>query len=161
MLNLEEGAELTLPDGVRKIVTALNFDGSLGRYGDEFDWPVATLSDGRRRDLRRMQPKTAANAVKYFVKGKMPEGWCRLTYPRSGCELRLSWPAERVPYFAVLPDEGGWQDLYGVFLEPATASLTDWTWLASVGSAPRSGLKRYTSGTWRCEWRDRRTTRHS
>ncbi len=123
MLNLEEGAELTLPDGVRKIVTALNFDGSLGRYGDEFDWPVATLSDGRRRDLRRMQPKTAANAVKYFVKGKMPEGWCRLTYPRSGCELRLSWPAERVPYFAVLPDEGGWQDLYGVFLEPATASF--------------------------------------
>ena len=82
MLNLEEGAELALPDGVRKIVTALSFDGSLGRYGDEFDWPVATLPDGRRRDLRRMQPKAARDVVKYFVKGRMPEGWCALTYPR-------------------------------------------------------------------------------
>ena len=123
MLNLEEGAELALPDGVRKIVTALSFNGSLGRYGDEFDWPVATPVDGRQRDLRRMQPKMARDVVKYFVKGRMPEGWCALTYPRSGFTLRLSWPAEQVPYLAILPDEGGWQDLYGVFLEPATASF--------------------------------------
>ncbi|MCO6453255.1 MAG: hypothetical protein J5I90_20910 [Caldilineales bacterium] len=123
MLNLEEDAELALPDGVRKIVTALSFDGSLGRYGDEFDWPVATLSDGRKRDLRRMQPKAANDVVKYFVKGRIPEGWCMLTYPQSGCELRLIWPAEQVPYLAVLPDQGGWQDLYSIFLEPATASF--------------------------------------
>ena len=123
MLNLEEGAELALPDGVRKIVTASSFDDSLGRYGDEFDWPVATLPDGRRRDLRRMQPKTARDVVKYFVKGRMPEGWCALTYPRSGFTLRLIWPAEQVPYLAILPDEGGWQDLYNIFLEPATASF--------------------------------------
>jgi hypothetical protein len=123
MLNLEEGAELVLPDGVRKIVTALSFDGSLGRYGDEFDWPVATLPGGGRRDLRRMQPKAARDAVKYFVKGRMPTGWCSLTYPASGFTLRLGWPVEQVPYLAVLPDEGGWQDLYGIFLEPATASF--------------------------------------
>ena len=123
MLNLEEGAELALPDGVRKIVTTLSFSGSLGRYGDEFDWPVATLPDGRRRDLRRMQPKAARDVVKYFVKGRMPEGWCALTYPRSGFTLRLGWPAEQVPYLAILPDEGGWQDLYNIFLEPATASF--------------------------------------
>lgn len=123
MLNLEEDARLTLPDSVGKIVTALSFDGSLGSYGDEFDWPIATLPDGRRRDLRRLQPKSAGDVAKYFVKGKLAEGWCRLSYPRSGCELRLSWPAERVPYLAVLPDEGGWQDLYSIFLEPATASF--------------------------------------
>ena len=123
MLNLEEGAELALPDSVRKIVTALSFDDSLGRYGDEFDWPVAALPDGRRRDLRRMQPKTARDVVKYFVKGRMPEGWCALTYPRSGFTLRLGWPVEQVPYLAVLPNEGGWQDLYNIFLEPATATF--------------------------------------
>jgi hypothetical protein len=123
MLNLEKGAVVALPDDVRKIVTALSFDGSLGRYGDEFDWPVATLVDGRQRDLRRMQPKTARDVVKYFVKGRMPEGWCTLTYPRSGFTLRLGWPAEQVPYLAILPDEGGWQDLYSIFVEPATASF--------------------------------------
>jgi hypothetical protein len=123
MLNLEEGAELALPDGVHKIVNALSFDDSLGRYGDEFDWPVATLPDGSLRDLRRMQPKAAREVVKYFIKGRMPEGWCELTYPASGFTLRLAWPAEQVPYLAVLPDEGGWQDLYSIFLEPATASF--------------------------------------
>jgi len=123
MLNLEEDAELALPAGVRKIVTALSFNGSLGRYGDEFDWPVTVLPAGGARDLRRIRPKTARDAVKYFVKGEMPEGWCTLTYPRSGFELRLAWPVSQVPYFAVLPNEGGWQDLYNIFLEPATASF--------------------------------------
>jgi len=123
MLNLEEGAELALPDGVHKIVTALSFDGSLGRYGDEFDWPIAALPDGRQRDLRRLQPKAARDVVKYFIKGRMPAGWCELTYPVSGFTLRLGWPVEQVPYLAVLPNEGGWQDLYSIFLEPATASF--------------------------------------
>jgi len=123
MLNLEDGAQLALPDCVRKVVIALNFDGSLGRYGDELDWPVAALPDGRCRDLRRLQERTAHTAVKYFVKGLMPEGWCTLTYPVSGFVLRLDWPVEQVPYLAVLANEGGWQDIYSIFLEPATASF--------------------------------------
>jgi hypothetical protein len=53
----------------------------------------------------------------------MPEGRSALTYPRSGCILRLEWPVEQAPYLAVLPNEGGWQDLYNIFLEPATASF--------------------------------------
>ncbi len=52
----------------------------------------------------------------------MPEGWATLTYPESGFVLRLDWPTEKVPYFAVLVDECGWQDLYSIFVEPATAS---------------------------------------
>jgi hypothetical protein len=37
--------------------------------------------------------------------------------------LRLGWPVAQVPYLAILPNEGGWQDLYNIFLEPATASF--------------------------------------
>lgn len=122
MLNLEDEAVLTLPAGVRQIVTAVRFNGSLGEPGDLFDWPVATLPDGRRRDLRQMRPKTARDAVKYFVNGRMPEGWCALSYPRSGLTLRLKFPVESVPYLALLPDEGGWDDLYSLFVEPVTAA---------------------------------------
>jgi hypothetical protein len=121
MFYLEEGAELRLPAGVRQVVTTLSFTGSLGRYGDEFDWPIARLPDGQIRDLRRIRPKTARDAEKYFVKGKLPEGWCVLTFPRSDLTLTLSFPVETVPYLAILPNEGGWQDLYNIFLEPATA----------------------------------------
>lgn len=121
MFYLEEGAELALPVGVQKVVTTLNVAGSMGNYGDEFDWPIARLPDGEMRDLRRLSPETTGRAVKYFVKGKLPEGWCVLTYPQSDLTLKLSFPVERVPYLAILPNEGGWQDLYNIFLEPATA----------------------------------------
>lgn len=121
MFYLEEGAELRLPAGVQQVVTTLSFTGSLGRYGDVFDWPIARLPDGQMRDLRRIRPKTACDAEKYFVKGKLPEGWCALTFPRSDLTLTLSFPVATVPYLAILPNAGGWQDLYNVFLEPATA----------------------------------------
>jgi galactose mutarotase-like enzyme len=121
MFNLEEGAELVLPDGVEQIVVTFDIPGKLGAYGDVFSWPVCRLRDGSPRDLHKMRPKAARDAYKYFVKGKMPEGWCGVKYPRSNISLVMSFPVEQVPYLGVLPNEGGWQDLYNIFLEPCTA----------------------------------------
>jgi hypothetical protein len=123
MFVLEEGACLRLPPGVRKVVTTLSFSGSLGRYGDEFDWPLAVQPDGVCRDLSQIRPKSVRDAAKYYVKGRLPEGWCALTYPQTGLVLQLSFPADSVPYLGILPNEAGWQDLYNIFLEPATASF--------------------------------------
>lgn len=123
MFVLEEGAELRLPAGVEKIVTAFSFSGRLGSYGDEHAWPLAVLADGAQCDLRRLNPKRTRNAEKYYVKGRLPEGWCELTYPQSGLVLRLEFPVSQVPYLGILPNEGGWQDLYNIFLEPATGML--------------------------------------
>lgn len=121
MFNLQEGAELVLPPEVSRVVTTLSFSGSLGRYGDEFPWPIFDLPDGRRRDLRQIRPPGARDAAKYFVKGKLPEGWCAVKYHQSDFSLALSFPVEKVPYLAILPNEGGWQELYNIFLEPCTA----------------------------------------
>jgi len=123
MINLEEGAELVLPSGVKEIVTVLSQDDALGTYGDHFTWPVAKLPDGQEWDLRWMKPKSARRFAKYFVRGRMPEGWCALKYHRSNLTLVLSFPVDRVPYLGILPNEGGWDDLYNIFLEPGTAPL--------------------------------------
>jgi hypothetical protein len=123
MFTLEEGAELVLPDDVQHIVTVSSPDGKMGGHGDEHTWPMTELSDGTQRDLRRIQPKASKSFVKYYVKGRLATGWCALTYPVSRLALRLSFPAEQVPYLGILPNEGGWQDLYNIFLEPATASF--------------------------------------
>ncbi|MCL5995458.1 MAG: hypothetical protein M1546_05305 [Chloroflexi bacterium] len=125
MFNLEEGVELVLPAGVRQVVTRLSFEGGMGEYGDEFTWPAFTLADGTQRDLRWLRPKHTRDADKYFVKGRMPEGWCALKYHHSDFILALSWPVEQVPYLGILSNEGGWQDLYNIFLEPCTASFDD------------------------------------
>lgn len=123
MFVLEEGAELRLPAGVEKIVTAFSMSGRLGSYGDEHAWPLANVADGKQRDLRQIGPKSTLDAEKYYVKGKLPAGWCELTYPHSKLALRLEFPVEQVPYLGVLPNEGGWQNLYNIFLEPATGPL--------------------------------------
>ena len=123
MINLEEDSELLLPPDVSRIVSVLSWNGSLGSYGDEFAWPIITQPDGQPRDLSHPRPKAANNAEKYYVKGQLSQGWCALKYHRSRFTLALSFPAETVPYLAVLPNEGGWRDLYNIFLEPSTAAF--------------------------------------
>ena len=123
MFALEEGARLALPDGIGEVVTALRFNGTLGNYGTISSWPIATDASGNPIDLRRPRTRAAGDAVKYFVRGRMPEGWCSLTYPESHLRLILRFPADRVPYLGILVNEGGWQGLYNIFLEPSTAAL--------------------------------------
>lgn len=122
MLNAEEGTRLTLPEGVNRAVCVFSYSGDLGKYGDAISWPIVSLPNGRERDLRLMRPKSVRDTAKYYVDGSMPAGWCRLDYP-NGVSLQLSFPIEKVPYLAILPNEGGWQDLYNIFLEPATATF--------------------------------------
>jgi len=121
MFNLEEGVELVLPPGIERVVATFTMGGCMDRYGEEFPWPSFQLPDGTMRDLRRIRPKETREADKYFVKGVMPEGWCGLKYHQSDFTLALSFPVEHVPYLGILTNEGGWDDLYNIFLEPCTA----------------------------------------
>jgi Aldose 1-epimerase len=120
MFNLEEGTELVLPDGIQGIVGTFGLTGNFGTYGDEYAWPFGTLPDGSQRDWRQLRPRSASDAYKYYIKGRMPAGWAALKYHRSGHSLALSFPVTQVPYFGVLPNEGGWRGYYNIFLEPCT-----------------------------------------
>jgi hypothetical protein len=51
----------------------------------------------------------------------MPEGWCGVKYHQSNFSLFLSFPVAQAHYLGVLPNEGGWQNLYNIFLEPCSA----------------------------------------
>jgi galactose mutarotase-like enzyme len=121
MFYLEEDAELVLPEGIKSVAGTFDIPGKFGRYGDEFSWPVGTLPDGSVRDFRKLRPETARDCYKYYVKDKMPEGWCGVKYRRSNFSLALSFPVATVPYLGVLTNEGGWQNLYNIFLEPCSA----------------------------------------
>ena len=123
MFNVPEGCELVLPQGVKKVVNRLSFNGSLGGFGEELDWPVCMGADGKPRDLRWMRPKSARDADKYFVKGKMPEGWCRLNYHPLQFSLQVAFPVETVPYLGILTNEMGFDNLYNIFIEPCTGSF--------------------------------------
>jgi hypothetical protein len=123
MITLEQDAELVLPEGVSGIVHTFHMGGEFGRYGDEYPWPKAVLPGGEAIDFRKLRSKSTRQAYKYYIKGSMPSGWCALTYPSSNFSLLISFPVENVPYLGILPNEGGWQDLYNIFIEPCTASF--------------------------------------
>ncbi|MBA3870531.1 MAG: hypothetical protein H0X30_15415 [Anaerolineae bacterium] len=122
MINLEDNVELVLPPKV-EAVNSVSTNGSIGSYGDEAAWPRFTSKSGEQRDLSKLRPKSTKAVEKYFVKGKMPEGWCALKYHQSNFSMALSFPVETVPYLAVLPNEGGWHDIHNIFLEPATGTF--------------------------------------
>jgi len=122
MINLEDNVELVLPPGVES-VNSVSSNGSIGSYGDEAPWPLFQAADGTLRDLSKLRPKSTRAVEKYFVKGKMPAGWCALKYHQSNFSMALSFPVEMVPYLAVLPNEGGWRDIHNIFLEPATGTF--------------------------------------
>lgn len=123
MINLEDGVELLLPEGVRQVVRTFNLGAETCQYGDEVDFPVGQMRDGAVRDFRRLRPKSAAVADKYYIKGHMPEGWAGLKFYHSDFSIALSFPLATVPYLGILPNEGGWQDLYNIFIEPCTTSF--------------------------------------
>ena len=123
MFILEEGSEIVLPGGVKKVITTISFSGRLGRYGEEHTWPSFVTKVGEKEKLNVIRSKKVKNADKYFIKGKTPQGWCALKYPKSDITLALSFPVDKVPYLSILPNEGGWNNLYNIFIEPCNASF--------------------------------------
>jgi len=119
----EEGLEIILPQGVNKIVSVFSHSSRLGNYGDEFSWPKFQNNKGKDETLNIIRPKSTRDYGKYYIKGKIPEGWCVLKYPKSNILLALSFPEEKVPYLAILPNEGGWDNFYNIFIEPCTSSF--------------------------------------
>jgi len=123
MFASEEGAEVVVPQGLDRFTTTFSNSPALGRYGDQFAWPLATLSDGSQRDMRWMRSKQAGEVYKFYFHGKLREGWCAARFHQSGIAIGLSWPQEAVPYLALLPNEGGWDDACSLYFEPSTCTF--------------------------------------
>ncbi len=57
---------------------------------------------------------------KYYFKNRLKDGWCELQYPDQKNKLKISFPDSTVPYLGILMNEGGWDDLYNIIIEPCT-----------------------------------------
>ena len=147
MLTAEKGASVRLPPGADRGICTFSKRGELGRYGEEFAWPLA--SETLRLDVLRGREQN--DTYKYYMKEPLSEGWCALDYPGSGLTLELAFPTAMVPYLALLHNEGGSHDIWGAdyynfFFEPCTAPMDrpDVAGLYGRGSVlPANGLRRW------------------
>jgi len=137
MINLENDVELVLPPGV-KSVNSVSSDGSIGSYGAEATWPQFTTKTGEHRDLSKMRPQSTRAVEKYFIKGKMPEGWCALKYHQSDFTMALSFPVKQSPIWHCYPMKVAGAISITSFLNQRQAPLIGLIWHANAKSIQQS-----------------------
>jgi len=118
MINIEEGTQVKVPDDCRQAVTVLT--NRERPFGEINDWPLFTDIHGNtyRGDVCR--PKDVKGFEKYYFNNRLSDGWCELIYPGNRNRMKISFSAATVPYLGILMNEGGWDDLYNVIIEPCT-----------------------------------------
>lgn len=122
MFQVEAGCQFVLPPECRRAKTSISLSGRIGRYGDEFDWPIWTDSKAIRHDLSLLRGPKAQDLEKYFFVERMVDGWCRLRYPSSQLTLSISFSPKEIPYLAIVVGENipGDPRTYAL-LEPCSA----------------------------------------
>jgi len=127
MINIMEGTRLILPPSSKSAMAVFSKSGRIGRYGDTFSWPFPDISIKEDR-LDVSRSTSVEDMEKYYMKDPLDEGYCLLDYP-DGKKLRLGFSPDTVPYLGILMNENGWNNngtwekLYNIFLEPCTASM--------------------------------------
>jgi galactose mutarotase-like enzyme len=122
MFQVEAGCQFILPPECRRAKTSTSLSGRIGRYGDEFEWPIWTDSKAVRHNLSLLRGPEAQDLEKYFFSDRLVHGWCRLAFPSSRLILSISFSPKEIPYLAIVVGENipGDPRTYAL-LEPCTA----------------------------------------
>lgn len=118
MVNVERGMKLILPDECKRAASVLSNGSS--KFGDIHFWPSMTDGNGNLYRADIVRGKDVRAFEKYYFFEKMKEGWCILEYPGSRNRLRIDFSTDHVPYLGILMNEGGWDDLYNIIVEPCS-----------------------------------------
>ena len=122
LLVIGEGSTVELPGGVEAIVNAQASPG-LARYGARYAYPYADEVDHEGVDLRTVPPLPLRGSWKWWVSDSLRDGWGVVRNPAGGYAVRLTFPADRVPYLGMWINNGGWSGQYNCALEPATGGM--------------------------------------
>lgn len=146
LFNCDENTVIVLPESVDKIINAFGGSERLGDYGAYHSWPVTHTVSGDAYNMSNICPETSKACEKYYVHGKIKEGWCAIYNTNTGSYVSLTFPVEQVPYLGIWLNEGGYLEQYNIALEPCTGSF-DAVDIASLRG--QVGLIKAKSA---CEW---------
>jgi hypothetical protein len=123
MLRPQAGARILLPAECKAATVGLSHSGRLGAYGSRITWPQWT-DRGKTYDLSLLRSGKEDDAEAYYFTQPLSQGWCGLEFPSPSCQLRLSFPTDRVPFLGVVVGEGLRDDpRFYALLEPCSAPL--------------------------------------
>ena len=122
LFNASEGMRFIVPADMRAVINSVPSP-VLGGYGERYEFPMARHGDGTATRLDAVPARNATGFQKYWFTGKVTEGWCILHDPRTGLDIGMTYPPDRVPYLGMWLNEGGFAGQYNIAPEPATAAM--------------------------------------
>lgn len=110
---------IVLPQHVRAVVNVLPGAG-WGEPGTQHPWPRARRADGALVDLNKIGSSSLRQCRKFYVPPDVPVDWAALQCAETGRSLTMRW-SRHAPYLGIWVDEGAYNPVATVALEPATA----------------------------------------
>ena len=138
LFNADEYTRIIMPPTVREIINVFGLRPRLGVHGEKHSWPVTRDVEGKEYDMSKLLPLGQGSFDKYYVWGRMREGWCALHNTESKMAIALSFDPAKVPYLGMWVNEGGFCNQYNVAPEPCTGAYdqidvaTQWGAVASL-----------------------------
>jgi hypothetical protein len=122
-----EHTVILLPDGTDRVVNVIS--GPVwGDAGDVYPWSRARSKDGRAWELDRVRSADRHDCRKFYLPPESPAAWAGLVDRRLGCALCMEWSPGELPYLGIWVDEGAYNLIPVVALEPSNGyydSLAD------------------------------------
>lgn len=114
----DEHTTIFLPENAREVVNVVAGE-IWGAAGERYPWPQARSKDGRSWQLDRIRPPDKHDCRKFYLPPESPVSWTVLANQRWGCSLRMEWSSDELPYLGIWVDEGAYNPVPVVALEPS------------------------------------------
>lgn len=108
-------------------------DNRLGKYGDIYKWPYATDKNGKKVDMRKVQPAESQTCDFHYAI-RLRDGWFALTDTFAKEGFGFVFPKEIFRVIWLWLVYGGWRGLYCAAIEPWTG------YPAKLDKAVKEGL---------------------
>lgn len=117
LINCEEDMEVNFPDGTQNVVNVQKSK-RLGAVDTVHSYPVTKDINGEEYRLDRVLPLSSNNTEKYYVNGKVINGYCNVYYPSKNVKFLVEFDNEKLPYLGFWVTEGGFRGDYNCAFEP-------------------------------------------
>jgi len=111
---------IVLPAEVTRVVNVMAAHPDWGETGALHAWPRAVAADGQNLALDRVRPAQQNACRKFYVPPEQAVSTASLFQEEKGCELKLSWLAQDLPYLGLWVDEGVYNVNPVAALEPCS-----------------------------------------
>jgi galactose mutarotase-like enzyme len=117
LVRCEDDMELIFPKDTKQVLNVYESD-LLGKVGQVHPYPITIGQNGETVNLNKIYSKDANKCEKYYVNGRVNEGYCGAFYPSKNVAYNVYFDKEKLPYLGFWATEGGFREDYNCALEP-------------------------------------------